>query len=484
MTPNTPANHDVLILGAGLAGMAAALRLAERGLSVHLIETRKRLGGRASSFVDPATDLVLDQCQHAVMPACTHILDLYHRLGLTDVIEWHHNIHFSDGRNAIDTLRVDPLPAPFHLTRSFLSMRGMSLGDKFAIARGMSRMLTMRASGRRRFRGTDIASLLKAWKQPDSARRRFWDVIIISACNEIPENVDAELALKVFQEGFLASPQSVGVGLPRIPLIDLYQPLENSIKAAGGSVELGTSAKRLLHNTEGCVTAVETTDGRTLHAPIVITTLPPDRLAKLIDPDLADRDPRLRNLDQWTFSPIVAIHLFFDIATGPITKLPHLVTPDRPIDWVFNKGITELPPDATTSHHDPVQHLHALKSGAHDLVSLSADEIMTIAEREIRDALPGHPQHPVIHGRVIKEKVATFTASPQLVPLRPSVTGPIANLLLAGDWVDTGWPATMEGAVRSGYDAADAVLNQRNLTTLDRPDDMPASGLSRLLLNR
>ncbi|QDU70823.1 hydroxysqualene dehydroxylase HpnE [Mucisphaera calidilacus] len=483
MTPNA----NIIVIGAGLAGIAASLRLARLGLPVRLLETRKRLGGRASSFTDPTTDVVLDQCQHAVMPACTHILDLYQQLGLHDVIEWHHRVHFTTEHNTVDTISPAPLPAPLHLAPSFLAMRGLSLRDKLAIAYAMTRILTLGKAGRERHRGRTIAQLLDDWGQPRTARRRFWDVTITSACNDQPENVDAPLALKVFQEGFLATSKALGVGLPRIPLVELYQPLEQELSNAGGSLELGTSVTRITHE-GGRVTGVVTADGQHRPATHVITTVPPDRLHKLVDANLIARDQRLANLDRWTFAPIVAVHLFYELTDPPLMRLPHLVTPDRPFDWIFNKGVTTLPPDAPIDHQGPVQHAHLLTSGAHKAVLEHPKNVLKLAKTELFRAVNSversfnDPKPSFLHGRVIKEKVATFSPSPELMSARPAASGDLKGLYISGDWTDTGWPATMEGAVRAGHAALCAVATDLNFDPPPLPGDMPAEGISRWFL--
>ncbi len=472
----------MVVVGAGLAGMSAALRLAERGVAVTLLETRKRLGGRASSFVDPETDRVLDQCQHAVMPACTYILDFYERLGLRDVIQWDRTIHFSDGRGGVDRMQAGVLPAPFHLAGSFLRMKGLGWRDKLAVAWGMQRMLWMGKAGRRTYRGRSIGEVLDGWGQPASARRRFWDVVIVSACNDEPERVDAELAIKVFQEGFLSSGASVGVGVPRVPLVALYEPLERALEAAGGCVRLGASVAEVCYG-EGRVRGVRLSDGEIISAAEVVVTVPPDRLAKMTGGALAGADERLRDLGDWRFSPIVAVHLFFEMGASGVMKTPHLVTADRPIDWIFNKGETGLPEDVAVREAGVrVQHVHALKSGAHDLVKRSAAEILDLVEGEVRAVLPEVAGRRLLHGRVIKEKVATFCASPAMAGRRPGVGGGVAGLYLAGDWADTGWPATMEGAVRSGYEAAEVIMQRRGGPGLEKPGELRAEGLSRWLL--
>ncbi len=442
---------SVVVVGGGLAGIAAAVRLADRGLAVTLIETRKRLGGRATSFVDPATGQVLDNCQHVLMGCCTGLLDLYDRLGVADQIRWYRRLYFAGKPGVIDQLEADDLPAPLHLTQALMGFRLFSLVEKAAIARGMLAIMRLGTIGRDKLSDTTFAQWLSDHHQPQGAVDKFWSVIVISALNELPERVSAAYAVQVFQEGFLASEQAYVMGLASVPLVRLYDAAGRVIEDAGGRVLLSTGAEGFAFDGQR-VTGVRLANGNVLGADQFVSAVPHDRLIKLCPEPMRQADARLQPLEQIETSPIIGIHMWFDSPQGqPLMTLPHLVLTQSPLQWVFNKG-----------YDDQLggQHLHGVISAAHDLVNAPADQILEMAVGEVYKTLwhrRAGSAPRLVHGRVIKEKRATFSAVPGIDRLRPGAAGRIVNLYLAGDWCDTGWPATMEGAVRSGYTAAAAV---------------------------
>ncbi|MCC7146418.1 MAG: FAD-dependent oxidoreductase [Phycisphaeraceae bacterium] len=482
--PCSPGAHrhgQVAVLGGGLAGMAAAVRLAEAGVKVHLIETRKFLGGRTASFIDPVTGQTFDNCQHVLLGCCTYLIDFYARLGVLDRIAWHRRLNFLDSQNRLDTLEADDLPAPFHLTRSLLGFKSFSIGEKLAIARGMLAMMRLGAAGRKHWTNRSFAQWLSEHRQPPGAIRKFWTGIVAGAINETPQRVAASYAFQVFQDGFLAHEDAYLMGLSTVPLAELYGGVAERIQKAGGLVTLGCSAESFEFDSQR-ITALRLEDGRKLNADYYLSALPFDRLQKLCPPPLLAADPRLKNLLQIQVSPILGIHLCFEVPPGrPLMDLPHVVLTESPLHWIFNKppepppaAPPEAPPEAARRYPEPeirnpnpvgssvatMQYLHGVISAAHQWVDVPAEEITRMAVAEIQKAFPAARSARLRHARVIKEKRATFSAQPGIDSLRPPATGPVANLVLAGDWCQTGWPATMEGAVRSGYAAAEAILKQ------------------------
>jgi len=556
-----------VILGGGLAGIAAAIRLADRGAKVTLVETRKRLGGRATSFVDPTTGQVLDNCQHVLMGCCTNLLDLYKGLGVQDAIEWHRRLHFmnlgsggtdkavrglvsEDGHQSTDTdklrglrlsvppqplsaspdhtslpidiLEADDLPAPFHMTRALMSFAQLTLLEKLAISRGMLAIMRVHKDERHTLHNTSFAQWLEDHGQPQGAIEKFWAPVVVSALNEEPGHCAADYAIHVYQDGFLSSADAYVMGLSRVPLVRLYDAAEAVLAKAGGTVMLGASVEKL-HAHNDRVTALELADGSVIEGDAFISALPFDRLAKVCTPDMYKNDLRLRRLDRFTTSPIIGIHLWFD---RPVMDLPHLVLTQSPLQWIFNKGLEapapspsegegggegeEPPVHPRASHSNPrlahgaphrehaapdphpnplpkrergwSQHLHGVISAAYDLVDQPAESIIQIVLAEVRKALPLARNATVMHARVIKEKRATFSPRPGVDALRPSASGAIANLYLAGDWCKTGWPATMEGAVRSGYLAAAALLRDAGAGDIQSlVPDLPAEQMYRLI---
>jgi zeta-carotene desaturase len=456
------------VVGGGIAGLACALRLAEAGVRVTVIETRRKLGGRATSFVDPRTGEVLDNCQHVLMGCCTNLLDFYARLGVDGAIEWHPVVRWANPPHAPDRMLPGRLPAPAHFTGSFLRMRLLSFAEKRAVARAMWRMLRMGNSGRARWEGRTFAEFLRETAQPERAVHLFWSPVVVSACNLDVDEASAASAMQVFQEGFLASPDAPVMGLSAVPLVRLYDPAEQAIAAAGGTLRLGVSARALAFDGRR-MTGVVTDEGM-VDADVTVSAVPADRLEKLAGDALVRADRRLARLGEVGSSPIVGVHLRFP---ARVMDVPHLVLPGRGTQWLFDKGVGE----------DGSQHVHAVISGARAWMDL--DEV-AIAERvldDVRWALPAARGVEPVSVRSVKEKRATFAVTPGFEAIRPRAMadgterdGGVRNLYLAGDWTRTGWPATMEGAVRSGYLAAGAILGRRLLVP-----DLAHGRLARLL---
>tara|TARA_Y100001933_G_scaffold265218_1_gene337214 strand:+ start:12892 stop:14289 length:1398 start_codon:yes stop_codon:yes gene_type:complete len=456
---DTNTHSDTLIIGGGLAGIATALRLVESGQKVTVVETRKRLGGRATSFEDPTTDDLLDNCQHVLLRCCTNLIDLYQRLGMANQIQWHKTFYFCNNTGHIDVMQSDDLPAPTHLTSSMMGFKGMSWSEKFAISKGMLAVMKLGIEGRKKWHHRSFADWLKEHKQPAGAIQKFWACVTISALNEQPQNMAADYALQVFQEAFCANSDAYQMGLPLVPLVKLYDSAQEKIEKSGGQVRLRTSAHKLLFE-DGKITGLKTGDGNILTADHYVCTVPFDRCAKLCNDAMLKADSRLKPLGQFGVSPIIGIHIWF---SHVVMNLPHMALTQSPLHWIFNKDTDGA----------GWQHLHGVISAADDLVSLSADQIKDMVVEEMRKVLPKVGTLEPVQYRVVKEKRATFRLSPGIDDIRPGPTGAIDNLILAGDWTDSGWPATMEGAARSGYRAAGAILNQGdNLLIPNLPDDL------------
>lgn len=459
----------VLIVGGGLAGIAAAIRLAEDGFEPVLLETRRKLGGRATSFDDQRSGTTLDNCQHVLMGCCTNLQDLYQRLGVLDRIGWHEQLHWYREDGGIDSLSPTRLPAPLHQARSFRRMKLLDSAAKREVRRAMIRMIRMGHKGRLQWQDRTFLDLLSSLGQSPGTVQLFWDTIIISACNLGCDRVAAIHGIQVFQEAFLPSRFAGIVGIPDVPLRDLYDPARALIEEAGGTIEVGCSVRSISFE-DRQVSGVVTSDGP-LQCPLVVTTVPPDRLLKLLPERVIDQDSRTRHLDAFESSPILGVHLLVD---EPVTDLPHLVLAGRPVHWVFNKGIDER------GH----QHLHAVISAADAWMDLDEDTIIKRVLEELDGPFPSLGERTLVSARTVKEKRATFAATPEIEPLRPSagpsVIGPeggdLQGLYLAGDWCATGWPATMEGAVRSGYLAAEAISGSGGLI-----EELPTGRLASLL---
>lgn len=456
--------RHVVIAGGGLSGIAAALRLVEFGVQVTLLETRRKLGGRATSFTDPRTGEVLDNCQHVVLGCCTNYTDLLKRLGVADLIRWCREQYWLHEGGGCSVLRPCVLPAPLHYALSMHTSKLLTHRQQRALARACLGILrTDRADHDHWTFGDYLAAL----DQPDDLIARFWSPIVVSACNADVSRVSAAAALHVFQEGFLANAQAGIMGVPQVPLVRLYDRAFEALQAAGGQVMLGASVERI----EG--RRVVTADGREYAADRVICALPFERVAKALDPALAPADPRIAPLAMFTHSPILGVHITFD---RPVLPHPHAVLIERPTQWLFRK-IGEEAGDRQT--------LHAVISAADDWMDLTEDDIGRRVLSDIHACVPAARAAGVLSVRSVKEKRATFAPLPGLARMRPGAAPPPelgdAGVILAGDYTDTGWPATMEGATRSGYIAAAVAmgLEERELLVGDLKPSALAAALAR-----
>ncbi len=457
----------VIVVGGGLAGLAAGLRLADRGRQVLLLETRPRLGGRATSFEDPRSGLVLDNCQHVVLGCCVNLLDFYARLGVLDEIEWHREFFWANPPHPPDRMAIGRLPAPLHFAWSFLAAKRLRLGEKRRLASAILAILRLGRGGRLRWADRPFRDFLDETGQGPRIVEQFWSPVVVSACNLDVDEVAASHALQVVQEGFLANRLSAAMGLAKGSLLSLYEPAKAALAAAGGRIRTGISVTSIAFDGERAV-GVHTDEGP-IEASSVVAAVPPDRLAKLLPPPLREADARFAHLDRIGTSPILGVHCFFE---SRFTDLPHLVLPGRGTQWLFMKGL------------DPLGrfHLHAVVSAATGWMGLSEAEIGTRVLADVRWAFPNGAVPEPVEVRAIKEKRATFAAVPGIDHLRPrpraTPLGGVDNLFVAGDWCDTGWPATMEGAVRSGYAAAAALLGSEGEGVLP---DLAVAAIPRLL---
>jgi squalene-associated FAD-dependent desaturase len=457
--------RSIAVVGGGVAGIAAAVRLAEAGERVTLIETRKKLGGRATSFIDPRSGRTLDNCQHVLMGCCSNLIDLYQRLGVLDRIEWHTSTYWANPPHEPDVLKPDWLPAPAHFSRAFLRMRLFTFAEKRAIGRAVWALIRMGIKGRNEWRGRTFAEFLASTGQPESVVTKYWDAVVVSACNVPVTRCDASYAIKVFQEGFIGSAWAAAMGISKVPLIELYDAAERLIAERGGTLQLGTSAKAIAY--DGTRATGVVTEAGFVQSAAVVSAVPADRLDKLVSDTARSADRRLKQLGMLRPSPILGVHLFFP---SPVMTTPHLVLPGRGVQWLFDKGRDE------SGHH----HVHAVISGAEAWMSLDEADIVRRAVEDVWWALPQARGLDPVEARSVKEKRATFAVEPGVDAFRPGTLpdarGGIPNLFLAGDWTDNGWPATMEGACRSGYAAAAAVTGTGGLV-----EDVPIGFLAGVL---
>jgi squalene-associated FAD-dependent desaturase len=421
---------SAIVIGGGLAGLATAAALGDAGFQVDLFEARGFLGGRATSYPLPGdSEEIIDNCQHLLLRCCVNIMDFYKRLDVVDRIHFHKKFYFIEPGGQTSVLSSGRLPAPFHFAGSFRKLACLSLPDKLSIARGL--MALRREHGKRGdLDRITMLDWLREKRQTEPAIRRFWGQVLVSAVNEDLDRMAASHGFHVFWLGFLASSNSYQMGIPAVPLGELYAP-EAWKRMGNVRLNLRTPVDRVLVE-NGSIRAVETM-GQQRTADYYISAVPFERLPA-IAPDLGF-DP-----SGWEHSPITGIHLWFDRS---LTQLPHATLLDRTIQWMFNKSAG--------------RYLQLVVSASRSLVDMGKADVIALAVRELAEFFPRASEAKIEKAHVVKEVRATFSAKPGLEQLRPASGTKIPNFFLAGDWTRCGWPATMEGAVRSGYLAAEAV---------------------------
>jgi len=408
----------VAVVGGGLAGLAAGCALASAGMKVTLFERRPYLGGRASSYQHPGTGEVIDNCQHVLLGCCTNLIDFYQRTGVAGSIRWFERMTFLEPGGRASEIGPSSLPAPLHTTPAFLRASCLEVADKVAIARAMMAL----APTTPRDTGESFLGWLNRHGQTVRAIERFWKPVLVSALNEEVDRVSVPYAAQVMRESFLKSAEAGRMGVPIVPLTDLYSAAGNYIRERQGDVQFRTSAESFraeLSHVKLVVGEKEETFDYAVFA------LPFDSLERI----LPDSSPSLQNRN-------------------------------------------------SNGHGSYVE---LVVSASNTLVDKSKQEIVDLAVSELREFFPAARDANLLKSTVIKEVHATYSPRPGIEADRPRPETVWPRVFLAGDWTATGWPATMEGAVRSGYLAAQSlarVAGEKEATFL--VPDLPATGFMRL----
>jgi squalene-associated FAD-dependent desaturase len=455
---SSPTPPHVVIVGGGLAGLAAAAALVDSGARVTVLEARRRAGGRAASFEDPVAGGLVDACQHVVMGCCTNFLNLCRQAGLADAFRRDRTLWFigpDDRRAACTPSRL--LPAPLHLVPLLFGMNHFSVGEKAALARGMLRLARWRDDVQDR---PTAMQWLREAGQPENVIRLFWQPVIESALGESIDLVDLAAARKVAVDGFLAHREAADLFVPTEPLGRLFgERLVAWLAGRGVACETGRSAAGLARDAAGRVTAVETDRGP-LPCNAVILAVPWKAAARLV-PDLVPPAA-----EQLAGSPITAVHLWFD---RDCIDLPHAVLVGRVSQWIFR------PDDG------PAGYCQVVISASRGLLDGDRDRLRETVVAEVRSAFPAARGATLVDARIVTDPTAVLSVRPGVEAVRPPAATALPNLFLAGDWTATGWPSTMEGAVRSGRLAATVTAETLGVSCRGLTADLPAGRLVRWL---
>jgi squalene-associated FAD-dependent desaturase len=437
----------VAIAGGGIAGLTAACDLADAGYAVTLFEKRPFLGGRAYSYTD-ASGVTVDNGQHVFLGCCTEYVRLLERLGVRDAVhlQKRFRVPVVDKVWGESVLSAADLPPPAHLLPSLLRFRSLSPGEKALAGWALSQIQLTDRSRHPELDDITFEDWLLARKQSPRAIRSLWNLIVLPTLNGDISRVSADLALMVFQEGFLRSRHGANVGWAKVGLTELLAgAAQRYIEERGGEVRI-SQVVRTIELDGGEISRIVTDSGY-VSANAYVLALPVESVLETL-PEAVARAPFFSRIGRIQTSPIVNVHLWYD---RPVWDRGFAAFLNTPVQWVFNKSKLWREPG-------PGQYLDISLSGARDFIDLPSTEILHLFSKEMLALLPETRGAELVRSLVVKQRDATFDAVPGIGRLRPTQVTPLRNLFLAGDWTQTGWPATMESAVRSGQMAAKEVI--------------------------
>jgi squalene-associated FAD-dependent desaturase len=441
--------YDAIVIGAGFAGLSAAVRFVRAGRHVLVLEARARLGGRATAFPERETGELVDNGQHVLLGCYTATFEFLREIGASDHVRLDPQLAVTmiDRRGRKTRLSCPPLPSPLHLMAGVLDWEALDWKDRAAILR----MRTPITLARKQIAGDGKAiaaspgETVENWliRNGQTARLRemLWDPLALAALNQPPSQAAAPWFARVLGEMFGPDSRSAAIALPLRPLHETYaEPARAYIEQRGGLVKLGSAAKIQLD--AGRITHVSCGADR-WQTGVVVSAVPWFALSDLFAGDLRQLAPTLDRATAMGSSPIVTVNLWFD---RPFFDEPFIGLPGRAMQWVFDKRAV---------FGGQASHLSMVSSGASPLVQQTNDALIATAYGELLEAFPEARAVRLLQTTVVREPRATFSLAPGQPP-RPRTETPIPGLYLAGDWIDTGLPATIESAVRSGHAAADA----------------------------
>ena len=457
---------SVTVVGAGVAGLAASCALAGAGYDVTLLERRPYVGGRASSYEHPALHEVVD-CQHVLLGCCTNLLHLLESSGAAEKIRWYDELVFLEPGGRRSSFHPNGLPAPLHFGNAFLRAPMLGAADKLAIARGMSEFM----SAAEQDDEISLEQWLKRTGQTALAIRHFWEPVVLVTLNDSFANCSLRIGAKVFRELFVKSPLGARLGIPTVPLSELYSAAARRLESLGGKLCVRSGVEAITPG-EGGRWTLRTSDGERT-TDVVVLALPFEQTQKLVSglPRSEAAEGLDRDLERFIHAPYTTVHVWFD---RQITDLHHAALLDTTIQWIFHKSRIRSYPEEQGSYAELVI------AGSRAQLKMERAEILDGALAELASFFPEVKRAKVVKSGILKEARATFSVLPGLDRLRPSAKSPWPGVYLAGDWTATGWPSTMESAARSGYLAAEAAVADRNTSMKFLQPDVPASGIMKL----
>ncbi len=439
--------YDTIIIGGGVAGLSAAVRLASQNRRVLLLERRQHLGGRTYSFRDEKTGDVVDNGQHLMMGCYRETMAYLRTIGSAELVSLQPRLHipFADvitGNRAI--LRSGMLPAPLHVFSGLLRLSSIPLKDRLLLSRVGVELLWRAPWKEYALSEMTVDYWLSGLGQSEIARKHLWDVIAIGSLNDNPGLVSALPFFRVLRAAFLGKRSNAFLLIPNAGLSEVFaHPAKAYIESRGGKVRLGTAVDSISISSRA-VKGVVLSSSEEVTAGAVVVAVPHYAAA-----DILPGKEMTQPLTELETSPIITINLWFD---REVMREPLIALLNGRVQWVFNRSML-------VGSSGAGQCLSCIISGARYHVDREKSELIAQAIEDLSAVLPGIEEASIVHALVLKEVRATFSPRPGSDALRPDTATPYANLFLAGDWTKTGLPATIEGAILSGHKAADAILH-------------------------
>jgi len=446
---------DIIVIGGGVAGFSAATALAEAGARVLVLEARPGLGGRATAFTDPETGERVDNGQHILMGCYTDTLALLERIGAADRVRWQAGLALAmiDQRGHESVLKLPPMPSPLHLLGGVLAWDALNWHERLSILRVGATLGPAKAG---HYIGTEpmwrpalagpSLETVREWLirlgQAPRLCELFWEPLALAALNQSIDQAAASYFVGVLERMFGPDPSSASLVMPVVPLDELYaEPARAWLEHRGNEVRVNAPARVEIAGDR--VTGVRVR-GEHMAAPVVISTVPWHALGGLFDAPPPALATTITHASATPSLPIVTVNLWFD---RPVMHEPLVGLPGRAFQWVF---------DRRAIVGGLGSHLSLISSGAESIVAMTNDALVDLALADVRAALPAARAATFRRGLAVREKRSTFSLAPDAPP-RPQTETAIGGFLLAGDWIDTGLPATIESAAVSGHRAAAVV---------------------------
>jgi squalene-associated FAD-dependent desaturase len=452
-----------VVAGGGLAGISAALALQDAGFSVTLVERRPFLGGRAYSFVDHETGQEVDNGQHVFLACCTAYRGFLDRLGVTEQTSLQPRLRapvVSQGGVRSELSSASWLPAPLHVLPSFLRYKHLSFRERLRTLRVLLGVMRLDREQRRdELERQSFGEWLLKHGEGERAIQRFWNLVVLPTLNDDIGAVSAFMGTMVFQEAFFKGNRGAEIGYAKVGLTELISDAaQRALEEGGGRLVLGQGVTGFCLEGDR-VRAVQLSSGERLEGDVFVSAVPWNALPRLL-PEPWRRDSFFSATEGLDAAPIVGVHIWYD---RQVMEDEFLAFLDSPVQWVFNKT-------AIMGTGGSGQHVCISLSGAWEYAPMGKEELRALFVGEMAKLFPKAREASVERFIVVKQLAATFRSRPGAEELRPGRRTPIANLFLAGDWTQTGWPSTMESAVRSGELAARAVVETlRRARAVDRP---------------